>query len=61
MVEQVHLQEKTNIDQGIRVVEEYLARQFPGAVKMRLLGSSLLFKIPASFKISTIFSEIHKI
>jgi hypothetical protein len=28
---------------------------------MRMLGSSLLFKIPASFKISDIFMQIHTV
>jgi hypothetical protein len=61
MVERVHSQEKESIGQGIRRVEQYITEQFPGSVKMRLLGSSLLFKVPATFKISAIFSEIHKI
>jgi hypothetical protein len=57
---QVHLGQHIRVEKGVRRVADFINNRFPGSNLCKVFGNSLIFKVPISHKLSSIFFVMHE-
>lgn len=57
---QGHLGQHVRVEKGIRRVADFINDHFAGSNLCKVFGNSLIFKVPISHKLSSIFVVMHE-